>query len=61
VHMRDEWLRVDKQLKKAMWQALMVYMFDIDVSIHICILINFCFFFFKKKKKNIGVMFLLNF
>jgi hypothetical protein len=51
VHMRDEWLRVDKQLKKAMWQALMVYMFDIDVSIHICILINFCFFFFKKKKK----------
>jgi hypothetical protein len=28
LHMRDEWLRVDKQIKRAMWQALMVYMFQ---------------------------------
>jgi hypothetical protein len=24
VHMRDEWLRVDKQINRAMWEALMV-------------------------------------
>jgi len=24
IHMRDEWARVDKQIKKAMWDALMV-------------------------------------
>jgi hypothetical protein len=24
IHMRDEWARVDKQIKKAMWGALIV-------------------------------------
>jgi hypothetical protein len=24
IYMRDEWARVDKQIKKAMWDALMV-------------------------------------
>jgi hypothetical protein len=24
IHMQDEWVRVDKQIKKAMWDALMV-------------------------------------
>jgi len=24
MHMRDEWAKVDKQIKKAMWDALMV-------------------------------------
>jgi hypothetical protein len=24
IHMRDEWARADKQLKRAMWDALMV-------------------------------------
>jgi hypothetical protein len=26
IHMRDEWPKVDKQIKKAMWQALMVWL-----------------------------------
>jgi hypothetical protein len=49
VHMQDKWLRVDKQLKKAMRQELMVYTFDIDVSIHIRILNNLSCFFLKKR------------
>jgi hypothetical protein len=24
MHMRDKWVKVDKQIKKAMWDALMV-------------------------------------
>jgi hypothetical protein len=24
IHMRDEWVKVDKQIKRAMWNALMV-------------------------------------
>jgi hypothetical protein len=24
IHMRDEWAKVDKQIKKAMWDVLMV-------------------------------------
>jgi hypothetical protein len=24
IHIRDKWVRVDKQIKKAMWDALMV-------------------------------------
>jgi len=24
IHMRDEWVRVDKQIKQAMWDSLMV-------------------------------------
>jgi hypothetical protein len=24
VHMQDEWLKLDKQIKRAMWEALMV-------------------------------------
>jgi hypothetical protein len=26
IRMRDEWAKVDKQIKKAMWDALMVYL-----------------------------------
>jgi hypothetical protein len=26
IHMRDEWAKVDKQIKKAMWHALMVWL-----------------------------------
>lgn len=25
IHMRDEWAKVDKQIKKAMWDALMLW------------------------------------
>jgi len=46
---------VDKQIKRAMWEALADGMFNIDVSIHICILINLIIYFLKLR-----VMFLLN-
>jgi len=55
IHMQDEWLIVDKQIKRAMWEALADGMFNIDVSMHICILISLIIYFLKLR-----VMFLLN-
>jgi hypothetical protein len=55
IHMQDKWLMVDKHIKRAMWEALADGMFNIDVSIHICILINLIIYFLKLR-----VMFLLN-
>jgi len=39
IHMRDKWARVDKQIKKAMWEALMVCLRKL-LKIHIGIETN---------------------
>jgi hypothetical protein len=46
IHMWDEWARVDKQIKKVMWDTLMVC-FTKDVSIHFGIESNLFIYFYK--------------